>query len=185
MTISQSLLRFRPIHQSIWAVWTFVCQCARWEGASPRSTEQGRSDETEPTNIRSRCPPISLAFIRRPRASLRAAILASGRQAVCFVGYRDVVTDEMQEGQSKVVRAALSRANCFPCDFSALQVIKKLAERVGFEFTRKRSFNNIERTAGTVEQWKTIVSSANGSQTDHGSVSPQKEVGREHCCSTL
>jgi len=27
-----------------------------------------------------------------------------------------------------------------------------MAERVGFEFTRKRSFNNIERTAGTVKQ---------------------------------
>jgi hypothetical protein len=34
----------------------------------------------------------------------------------------------------------------------------------------KRSFNNIERTAGTVKQWKAVVSSANGSQTDHGSV---------------
>ena len=30
--------------------------------------------------------------------------------------------------------------------------IKILAERVGFEFTRKRSFNNIERAAGTVKQ---------------------------------
>jgi hypothetical protein len=29
-------------------------------------------------------------------------------------------------------------------------VLNKLAERVGFEFTRKRSFNNIKRTAGTV-----------------------------------
>jgi hypothetical protein len=35
----------------------------------------------------------------------------------------------------------------------------KLAERVEFEITRKRSFNNIERTAGTVEQWKTVASS--------------------------
>lgn len=41
---------------------------------------------------------------------------------------------------------------------------------IGFEFTGKRSFNNIERTAGTVKQWKAVVSSANGSQTDHGSV---------------
>jgi hypothetical protein len=48
--------------------------------------------------------------------------------------------------------------------------IKELAERVGFEFTRKRSFNNIKRTAGTVKQWKAVVGSANGSQTDHGSV---------------
>jgi hypothetical protein len=47
---------------------------------------------------------------------------------------------------------------------------EKLAERVGLEFTRKRSFNNIERTAGTVKQWKAVVGSANGSQTDHGSV---------------
>jgi hypothetical protein len=38
---------------------------------------------------------------------------------------------------------------------------------IGFEFTRKRSFNNIERTAGTVKQGKAVVSSANGSQTDH------------------
>ena len=49
-------------------------------------------------------------------------------------------------------------------------ILNNLAERVGFEFTRKRSFNNIERTAGTVKQWKAVVSSANGSQTDHGSV---------------
>jgi hypothetical protein len=47
--------------------------------------------------------------------------------------------------------------------------LEKLAERVGFEFTLKRSFNNIERTAGTVTQWKAAVSSVNGSQTDHGS----------------
>jgi hypothetical protein len=46
----------------------------------------------------------------------------------------------------------------------------ELAERVGFEFTRKRSFNNVERTAGTVKQWKAVVSSANGSQSDHGPV---------------
>ena len=45
---------------------------------------------------------------------------------------------------------------------------KKLAERVEFEFTRKRSFNNIERTAGNVKHWKAVVSSTNGSQTDHG-----------------
>jgi hypothetical protein len=51
-----------------------------------------------------------------------------------------------------------------------IQINKLLAERVGFEFTRKRSFNNIERTAGTVKQWKAVVGSANGSQTDHGSV---------------
>jgi hypothetical protein len=38
---------------------------------------------------------------------------------------------------------------------------------IGFEFYSKRSFNNIETTAGTVKQWKTVVSSANGSQTDH------------------
>ena len=44
---------------------------------------------------------------------------------------------------------------------------ENMAERVGFEFTRKRSFNNIERTAGKVKQWKAVVSSANGSQTDH------------------
>jgi hypothetical protein len=44
---------------------------------------------------------------------------------------------------------------------------KSLAERVGFEFTQKRSFNNIERTAGNVKHWKALVSSANGSQTDH------------------
>jgi hypothetical protein len=44
-----------------------------------------------------------------------------------------------------------------------------MAERVGFEFTQKRSFNNIERTAGNVKHWKALVSSANGSQTDHGS----------------
>jgi hypothetical protein len=53
---------------------------------------------------------------------------------------------------------------------SNLFILNNMAERVGFEFTRKRSFNNIEGTAGTVKQWKTVVSSANGSQTDHGSV---------------
>jgi hypothetical protein len=45
-----------------------------------------------------------------------------------------------------------------------------MTKRVGFEFTQKRSFNNIERTAGNVKHWKALVSSANGSQTDHGSV---------------
>ena len=34
---------------------------------------------------------------------------------------------------------------------SNLFILNKLAERVGFEFTQKRSFNNIERTAGTVK----------------------------------
>jgi hypothetical protein len=52
---------------------------------------------------------------------------------------------------------------------SNLFIFNNLAERVGFEFTRKRSFNNIERT-GTVKQGKAVVSSDNGSQTDHGSV---------------
>jgi hypothetical protein len=47
---------------------------------------------------------------------------------------------------------------------------ENMAERVGFEFTRKRSFNNMERTAGTVRQLKAVVSSASGSQTDHGSL---------------
>jgi hypothetical protein len=47
-------------------------------------------------------------------------------------------------------------------------IINGLSERVGFEFTRKRSFNNIERMAGTVKQWKAVISSANGSQMDHG-----------------
>jgi hypothetical protein len=31
-------------------------------------------------------------------------------------------------------------------------ILNNMAERVGFEFTRKRSFNNIERTAGTVKR---------------------------------
>jgi hypothetical protein len=57
---------------------------------------------------------------------------------------------------------------------SKLLILWYLAERVGFEFTRKRSFNNIERTAGTVKAMEDRGSSANGSQTDHGSVSPQK-----------
>ena len=35
---------------------------------------------------------------------------------------------------------------------SNLFILNNIAERVGFEFTRKRSFNNIERTAGTVKQ---------------------------------
>jgi hypothetical protein len=35
---------------------------------------------------------------------------------------------------------------------SNLFILNNMAERVGFEFTRKRSFNNIERTAGTVKQ---------------------------------
>ena len=50
-----------------------------------------------------------------------------------------------------------------------LFILNSLADRVGFEFTRKRSFNNIESTAGTVKQWKAVVSSVNGSQRDHGS----------------
>jgi hypothetical protein len=36
----------------------------------------------------------------------------------------------------------------FPGNFF---IFNNLAERVGFEFTRKRSFNNIENTAGTVK----------------------------------
>jgi hypothetical protein len=57
-----------------------------------------------------------------------------------------------------------------PRILSNLFIFNNMAERVGFEFTRKRSFNNIERTAGTVKQWKAVVSSANGSLTDHGSL---------------
>ena len=53
---------------------------------------------------------------------------------------------------------------------SKLFILNNMAERVGFEFTQKRSFNNIECTAGTVKRWKTVVSSANGSQTDRGLV---------------
>lgn len=49
-----------------------------------------------------------------------------------------------------------------------------MAERARFEFTRKRSFNNIERTAGTVKQWKAVASCANGSQMDHASVITRK-----------
>ena len=55
-------------------------------------------------------------------------------------------------------------------DLGKLFVFSSMAEIAGFEFTRKRSFNNIERAAGTVKQWKAVVGSANGSQTDHGSV---------------
>src|SRR5580704_17407861 len=50
---------------------------------------------------------------------------------------------------------------------SNLFILSNMAERAGFEFTRKRSFNTKERTAGTVRQWKTVVRSANGSHTDH------------------
>jgi hypothetical protein len=49
-------------------------------------------------------------------------------------------------------------------------ILNNMADKVGFEFTRKRTFNNMERTAGTVKQWKAVVGSTNGSQTDHGSV---------------
>jgi len=45
-----------------------------------------------------------------------------------------------------------------------------MVSTIGFEFWGRRSFNNIETTAGTVKQWKSVVSSANGSQTDHCSV---------------
>jgi hypothetical protein len=48
----------------------------------------------------------------------------------------------------------------FGCDF-------RTGGESGIRITRKRSFNNIERTAGTVKQYKTVVISANGSQTDH------------------
>ena len=60
-------------------------------------------------------------------------------------------------------------------DISNLFVLNNMAERVGFEFTRKRSFNNIERTAGTVKQSNAMVSSANGSQTDHNACSSNFE----------
>jgi hypothetical protein len=52
-------------------------------------------------------------------------------------------------------------------DRKLLKIID-LVGAIGFEFWGRRSFNNIERAAGTVKQWKTVVSSANGSQTDHG-----------------
>jgi hypothetical protein len=67
---------------------------------------------------------------------------------------------------------------------SNLFSLNKLAERVGFEFTRKRSFNNIGRTAGNVKQWKALVSSANGSQTDH-SLSVADHPLRERYWSSL
>jgi len=35
---------------------------------------------------------------------------------------------------------------------------------IGFEFWGRRSFNNIENAAGTVKQWKPMVSRANGSR---------------------
>jgi hypothetical protein len=38
---------------------------------------------------------------------------------------------------------------------------------IGFEFWGRRIFNNMSRTAGTAKQWKTMVSCANGSKTDH------------------
>jgi hypothetical protein len=57
------------------------------------------------------------------------------------------------------------------------RVSEGLAERVGFEFTRKRSFNNIERMAGIVKQWKAFESSANGSQTDHRGLDPRRLPG--------
>jgi|GEM_PF-2810961 len=52
---------------------------------------------------------------------------------------------------------------------SNLFIFNNMAESVGFEFTRKRSFNNIERTAGNVHQREAVVSTSHGSQTDHGS----------------
>jgi hypothetical protein len=65
-----------------------------------------------------------------------------------------------------------------------LFIFNSLAERMRFEFTRKRSFNNIERTAGTVKQWKAVVGSANGSQTDH-SLSVADHPLRERYWSSL
>jgi hypothetical protein len=50
-----------------------------------------------------------------------------------------------QHPPSKVIRVCDSRS-CI------CETTKVMAERVGFEFTRKRSFNNIKRTAGTVKQ---------------------------------
>ena len=84
--------------------------------------------------------------------------------------YRDVVTNQESEAHSKIVGLACHALNGSRYGSRLSQVVENMAERVGFEFTRKRSFNNIERTAGTVKQWKAVVGSANGSQTDHGSV---------------
>jgi hypothetical protein len=45
-----------------------------------------------------------------------------------------------------------------------------MAEREEFESGKLiRSFNNIENAAGTLKAMEDSVSSANGSQTDHGS----------------
>jgi hypothetical protein len=45
---------------------------------------------------------------------------------------------------------------------------------IGFEFWGRRSFNNIEARRAPLKQWKAVVSSANGSQMDHGSCPSEK-----------
>jgi len=47
---------------------------------------------------------------------------------------------------------------------------------IGFEFWDRCSFNNIESAAGTVKQSKAVVSSANGSQTDHNRCASMQQV---------
>ena len=47
------------------------------------------------------------------------------------------------------------------------RTLERMVGAIGFEFHSKRSFNNIERTAGTVKAMEDSISSANGSQTDH------------------
>ena len=48
---------------------------------------------------------------------------------------------------------------------------KQMVGARGFEFWGRRSFNNIERTAGTVKQWKAVVAVL----TDH-----KRITGRAH-----
>jgi hypothetical protein len=47
---------------------------------------------------------------------------------------------------------------------------------IGFEFWGRRSFNNIKPRRALLKQWKAVVSSANGSQTDHKQITQRMLV---------
>jgi hypothetical protein len=61
------------------------------------------------------------------------------------------------------------------------RTLERMVGAIGFEFWCRCSFNNIESAAGTVKQWKTVVSSANGSQTDHNASVAKRCTTHSNC----
>ena len=96
-------------------------------------------------------------FVRRSRSG-RTDL---GRQNSCFAieklipNQSDFILNGTHLGPAKL-HVAHSKGKTGPASglgiLSNLFILNNLAERVGSEFTRKRSFNNMERSAGTLKQ---------------------------------